>query len=58
MAITFLTMYNKNQFLLQEAWELEKIFYRQKINTRKLCLCTIKDWTKNDQELIIDNIII
>ena len=43
MAITFLTMYNKNQFLLQEAWELEKIFYRQKINTRKLCLCTIKD---------------
>ena len=37
-------MYNKNQFVLENTWELKKainLFYVQKINTRKPWLCRI-----------------
>ena len=36
----------------------KKNFYPQKTNTRKPCLHTIINWTKNDHELIVYNIII
>ena len=56
MVITFLTMYNKNLFFLQYAWELQKhkskYFSWHKIKTRELCLA------KNYHELIIYNMII
>ena len=43
MINTFLTMYNKNVTKHMETKKYKsKIFYHQKINTRKPCLCKIK----------------
>ena len=59
MVITFLTMYNKNQFFYNTHGNYKNInlnFLLAKSNTRKPCLRPIKV-TKKDHELIIYNMI-
>ena len=51
------SMYKKNHFFTIHMGT-KKIFYPQKTNTRKPFLRTIINWTKNDHELIVYNIII
>ena len=51
------SMYTKNHFFTIHMGT-KKIFYPQKTNTRKPFLRTIINWTKNDHELIVYNIII
>ena len=52
MFITFLAMYNQNQFFLQYTWEPAKNKYKKTLLTYN------KRLTKIDHELIIYNIII
>ena len=49
---------HKKSFFFTILMGTKKNFYPQKTNTRKPCLHTIINWTKNDHELIVYNIII
>ena len=57
MVITFLTMYNKNQFVYNTHGNYKNKVYCQKVNTRKPCFRTVKVRAKNDHERMIYNMI-